>query len=202
MEAPDIAVTLTTDAGGNFMYQGFPGRWPGWFITVTDGEITKTHTVRDISITYVDPATDIMRGTADPGTVVDYVGCTGYAEGITTVADSRGEWFADVSGVCDITPGSRVVALQIDDSSSPDYQLYGADGDFTHVGWVVPMTLDELLDDMVSDGRLPNEGVASSIMKQAEKAPLRALTNHLKDLVYRGRITQQTMDQILVMVAG
>src|SRR3990170_3910361 len=48
VEAPDIAVTLTTDAGGNFMYQGFPGRWPGWFITVTDGEITKTHTVRDI----------------------------------------------------------------------------------------------------------------------------------------------------------
>ena len=69
-------------------------------------------------------------------------------------------------------------------------------------GAIVEVALDDLFDDMVADGRLPNKGVADSIMNQAEKAPLRALTNHLKDLVYRGRITQQTMDQILAMVAG
>lgn len=69
------------------------------------------------------------------------------------------------------------------------------------VAEVGPTTLDRLLDGMVADGRL-SEGLASSIMKQAEKAPLRALTNHLSDLVRRGVITQLTMDQVLVMVAG
>jgi hypothetical protein len=67
---------------------------------------------------------------------------------------------------------------------------------------VGPTTLNELLADLVADGRLPNMGVAASIMKQAQKAPLKALTNHLKDLVRRNVITQQTMDQILAMVAG
>jgi hypothetical protein len=75
------------------------------------------------------------------------------------------------------------------------------DGAQAFVVEVVP-TLDQLLDDMVVDGRLPNEGVAISIMKQAEKVPLKALTNHLSDLVRRGVITQLTMDQVLVMVAG
>jgi len=65
---------------------------------------------------------------------------------------------------------------------------------------VVP-TLDRLLDDMVADGRLPNRGMAISILVQAEKAPLKALTNHLKDLVQRRVITQLTMDQILGIVA-
>ena len=37
-------------------------------------------------------------------------------------------------------------------------------------------------------------------MKLAEKAPLKALTNHLSGLVRRGVITQLTMDQILVIV--
>ena len=209
VEVPDIAVTLTTDAEGNFHAQVFAGIQPGWFITVTDGEITKTHTVRDISITYVDPVTDIMRGTADPGTTVDYVGA-GWLEaaGKPAVADSTGVWIVDLTGVYDITmadnvvtPESGLVALQIDYTGCYDPGS-SCDGDFTYVDWVGPVTLGELLDDMVADGQLPNEGVASSIVKQAEKAPLRALTNHLNDLVYRGRITKQTMDQILAMVAG
>ena len=67
---------------------------------------------------------------------------------------------------------------------------------------VGPTTVNELLDAMVADGALPNAGVANGIMKQAQKASLKALTNHLKDLVRRSVITQQTMDQILAMVAG
>jgi len=64
------------------------------------------------------------------------------------------------------------------------------------------MTLDESLAGMVADGQLPSAGLANSIMKQAQKAPLKALTNHLMSLVTHAVITQQTMDEILAMVAG
>jgi hypothetical protein len=67
---------------------------------------------------------------------------------------------------------------------------------------IVEVALANVLDGMVADGRLPNAGVANSILKQAEHAPLKALTNHLKGLVRGGRITQQTMDEILTIVAG
>jgi len=325
VEDPDIAMTLATNAEGGFGGdQVFPGLEPGWFITVTYGVTTKTHTVRNVSITDVDPATEIMRGTADPFTEV-YASVHGEAAGYWLEADSSGEWLADFSGDYDITPGSLMRVLQIDedgDHTFTDWQVPRPEGwqhnpvtghdylyvydpmswaeaeafavslgghlvtindaaediwlvetlgteywigfndiavegdwvwvsgepvtftnwlpdepnnsepgedaatiwnrppifgyDLSAIGWndlpaghhhpfvveVGPITLDELLDDMVADGRLPNEGVASGIMKQAAKAPLRALTNHLNDLVHRGRITQQTMDQILVMVAG
>lgn len=76
----------------------------------------------------------------------------------------------------------------------------------TEAGFVVevgvPTTLEGLLDDMVDDGRIPDTGIATSIMKQAQKAPLKAVTNHLASLVNDGVITQQTMDQILAMVAS
>lgn len=55
---------------------------------------------------------------------------------------------------------------------------------------------------MVADGRLPKAGVVTSILRQAQRAPLGALTNHLMSLVADGVITQQTMDEILVMVGG
>lgn len=195
---PDIELTLPTDVYGDFQgTQVIPGLEPGWLITVTDGFTTKTHIVRDLSITFVDPATDIMRGTADllpPYTV--YAGGGGPEEGSWTTVDNSGAWMVDLSiadpprGPYDITLGSEVGANQPDD-----------DGDFTFTIQVVPTTLHELLDGLVADGRLPNQGVAASIMKQAEKAPPKALTNHLTDLVRRDVITQQTMAQILVMVA-
>lgn len=69
--APDIVVTLTTNGEG-FAERGgvLPGFSPGWRVTLTDGVTTKKHTVRDISITGVDPGTDVVRGTADPGAPV------------------------------------------------------------------------------------------------------------------------------------
>ena len=159
---------------------------------MTDGETTKAHTVTAISITSVDPATDLVRGAADPFTKVDYVGNGDPSGGISTVvANRRGVWSADLRGAYDIMTGSRVGAMQID-----------PDGDFTVFGWVVPATLDALLDQMVTDGRLPNQRVANTIMTLAERAPLRALTLYLRALILTGRITQQTMQQILIMVSG
>jgi hypothetical protein len=296
-----ITFTLTTDAEGDLRGDpAFPEAVePGWVIIVTDGVTTKTHIVRDISITDADPATEIVRGTATP--LTDVWCNPDDAEGTWVEADSSGEWVADFSGSYDITPGSTVTALQEDEDR--DFTVFGwqvprpegwqhnpATGhDYLYVGdgmtwadaeeyavslgghlvtindaaendWLIatfgtqywmgmndiavegtwvwasgePVTytnwhvgepndiggedggvvsgpffgqwndeaVDQLLDDMVADGRLPNEGVAISIMKQAEKVPLKALTNHLSDLVRRGVITQLTMDQVLVMVAG
>jgi len=322
---PDSTLTLSTNAEGVMTGdEAFPGPLePGWFITVTDGVTTKTHTVRNISITDVDPATEIVRGTADPFTEVEPGVFEANDGPLPVVADSNGDWLCDFSTDYDITPGSLVMAAQIDEDGDHTYAvgwevprpdgwqhnpatghdylfvgegmtwanaeehavslgghlvtindaaengwliatfgteyligfndiavegswvwvsgepvtftswLEGEPNDLTNenqpvgedvahiwnrppIGWndipvdsvatfvveVGPTTLDELLDEMVADGRLPNTGIANSILKQAEKAPLKALTNHLTDLVRRGVITQQTMDQILVMVAS
>jgi hypothetical protein len=125
---PDIELALATDAEGRFSsdVQVFPGLEPGWVITVTDGMATKTHTVRDIAITGVDPTTEIMRGTADPFTTV-YAHVDGGAAGYWVTADGTGQWSANFSGDYDITPGTRMRAMQMDE-----------DRDHTFTDWIVP----------------------------------------------------------------
>jgi len=59
------------------------------------------------------------------------------------------------------------------------------------------MNLGELLDDMVESGAIPNRGIANSIRKQVERAPIRALMNHLESLVAEGKIAVETADLIL-----
>ena len=134
VETPDIAVTVTTDAEGSFQLDWFAGLQAGWFITVTDGEITQSHTVRNISITGVDTANDIIYGTADPNTVVDYAGNPEHGQGGHTVANSNGEWSIDLTGVYDIPPRTPVVALQIDDYLCYQPNPY-CDGDFTYTNF-------------------------------------------------------------------
>lgn len=125
---PDIELALATDAQGGFHGdQVFPGLESGWVITVTDGMATKTHTVRDIAITGVDPTTEIMRGTADPFTTV-YAHVDGGAAGYWVTADGTGQWSANFSGDYDITPGTRMRVLQMDE-----------DLDHTFTDWVVPV---------------------------------------------------------------
>jgi hypothetical protein len=129
MEKPDIELTLTTNTKG--MFEGanlFPGLQPGWLITVTYGMTTKTHIVKDISITDADPTTDIVRGTAYPGTEV-WVNVVGNAsgDGLFATADSSGEWVADFLSRYDITSGGEVVVLQEDE-----------DGDGTIFSYPIP----------------------------------------------------------------
>ena len=130
---PDIELTHSTDAQGAISgFEALPGIEPGWFVTVTDGVTTKTHTVTDVSITSVDPATDIVRVAAH---TFPKLSCTpSAAQGIydkpyfmVPDPDASGEWLADFSGLYDITPGSQVDVLEIDDES-----------DSTAVVWNVP----------------------------------------------------------------
>jgi len=161
---------------------------PGDVVTVTDGATTKSHTVTDVAVTAVDTVADVAYGTALPGTdLTVYVPTMD----LWTSAADDGTWMVDFSGFYDIVPGSSVSAEQ-----------YDFDGDSTVYDFEAPMTLDDLLAGMVADGRLPSAGLANGIATQAQKAPLKALTNHLTSLVAHAVITQQTMDDILAMVAG
>ncbi|MEO8356475.1 MAG: ABC transporter substrate-binding protein, partial [Chloroflexota bacterium] len=112
----------------------------GQFIEMTDGNITKTHTVTNLVVTAVDPVADTVFGKADTGTQVDIGhiycdenGCFGFRH---EIADSNGEWLAEFSepgedgdeqDVVDITPGMSSEARQFDE-----------DGDHTQIDWRVP----------------------------------------------------------------
>jgi hypothetical protein len=101
---------------------------PGHVVTLTNGAITKAHTVTDLAVTDVDPESDTVSGTAPPGTEVgvrpcDPSGCyNGY-----TIADASGNWTVDLTGIYDLIPGSGGEAFQDD-----------PDRDFTSVSWSVP----------------------------------------------------------------
>ena len=104
---------------------------PGDVVTVSDGSVTKSHTVTDIAVTEIDTAADVVHGTAVPGSEL-----TVYADDANrwTSAAGDGTWAVDFSvpdgseqTVADIVPGTRGGAEQFD-----------ADGDSTVYDWEVP----------------------------------------------------------------
>lgn len=112
----------------------------GQFIEMTDGTVTKSHTITDLVVTGADPDEDTVFGTADPGAEIhighiycDENGCFGFRR---EIADENGDWLANFSvpgedddeqDVIDITPGMGSEARQCDE-----------DGDCTQYGWRVP----------------------------------------------------------------
>jgi hypothetical protein len=101
---------------------------PGHVVTLTNGAITKAHTVTDLAVTDVDPENDTVSGTAPADTEVGVRPCdpSGCYNAYAT-ADASGNWTADLTGIYDIVPGSGGEAFQND-----------SDGDFTSVSWSVP----------------------------------------------------------------
>jgi hypothetical protein len=99
----------------------------GHIISLTDGVITKIHTVTNLMITGTNPDTDKVSGTADPGSVIDLFihGVRGFDLHVT--ADGNGNWFADYSGIYDLQPGTVGGATEEDE-----------DGEKTWVDWSVP----------------------------------------------------------------
>ena len=109
---------------------------PGQIVTMTDGTVTKTHTITSLSVVSVNPDTDMVTGTAAPGSQVDNSICEG-----STCANRRvftgqnGIWTAnfalpgeagDDPTLFNIVPGSRGEARQSD-----------ADEDNTTMQWRV-----------------------------------------------------------------
>jgi sRNA-binding protein len=117
----------TTDSRGNFHFS----LWDvfdlqrGQVVTVSDGTITKTHSVINLYVDGVDVAADTISGRAGAGTAVD-VWVNNYGN-LTVTADSSGNWAADFSGMTDIDYLSEGGAEQAD-----------ADGDGTWVPWATP----------------------------------------------------------------
>jgi len=113
---------------------------PGMTVTMSDGDMTKTHVVTNLMVTAVDPNMDTVSGTAEPGAQIEIghiycneSGCFGYRR---VFADEAGEWIADFAHVgedsdeqdiIDITIGMGNEARQCDD-----------DWDCTQYGWAVP----------------------------------------------------------------
>jgi hypothetical protein len=117
----------TADANGNFHFN----LWDvfdlqrGQVVTVSDGTITKTHTVTNLYVDGVNVTADTVYGRADAGTSVDvWVHGDG---NLTVTADGSGNWTADFSGMTDLTYFSDGGSQQFDD-----------DGDSTGVWWASP----------------------------------------------------------------
>ena len=99
---------------------------PGFIVTATQGDLVKTHVVKDIAITGVDIEEDIVSGTAIPNAYVTVTVESG-DEGMRTVrANGTGNWFADYSvpgplprqEVKDITANTNVIAAELDEQSN------------------------------------------------------------------------------------
>ncbi len=101
---------------------------PGFIVTLSDGSITKEHVVSNQVVTSIDPLTDQVSGTADPGTellahICNEYGCTE----VYVTADEYGNWIADYSGLYDLVPGTNGTVI-----------YYDEDGDAAGIYWEIP----------------------------------------------------------------
>jgi hypothetical protein len=98
----------------------------GDVVTFTDGTITRTHTVRTISVTTVDAENDLVKGIAEARAEVHvWPHATGQEQ--LAITNSKGKWNASFDGVYDLKPGEDGRA-----------QVFDEVGNATAVDWHVP----------------------------------------------------------------
>jgi hypothetical protein len=117
------------DSGGNIDLWYPPGCdiTVGDVVTVTDGNITRTHTVRNLGVTHLDEAANIVTGTADSGAIVN-VWVPGHEEANLNVPATDGTWRAEFNTVgFDLTGGMCGYAM-----------VYDEIGDSTAAYWCIP----------------------------------------------------------------
>ncbi|MGD1993858.1 MAG: peptide ABC transporter substrate-binding protein, partial [Anaerolineae bacterium] len=133
------AETATADEWGNFWLDlsGSFDLQPGHLVTVTDGAYAKSHTVTGLAVTAVDPATDVVFGTAAEGSRVwvqichDW-GCVQREE----FADTSGNWSADFGQPGDRDDEQETYDIQL--GTSGDASQEDSDDDRTQIWWRVP----------------------------------------------------------------
>ena len=107
---------------------------PGDVVTVTDGTTTKFHTITSLQITEVDPAADVISGSAAPNSYVDIQTCgAGACTSRTELADSNGDWSADF-GTAGDQPWEQTVFDILPDTTG-DARQWDKDIDSTMVHW-------------------------------------------------------------------
>lgn len=100
---------------------------PGDEVQVSDGTSTRTHIVKDLSVTDIDVDANTLTGTADPGELEVMTCTSGYCYDKYPVANGEGIWAADFTGTTDITLNSYGWIYQ-----------YDAQGNYTEIYWFVP----------------------------------------------------------------
>jgi basic membrane protein A len=134
----DFTDTMTTDSNGfaNFNDLGGLKLAPDMYISMTDGTITRFHTVTNLVVTGVDAVTDTVWGTGDPGANVNaqYCDASGCSWRRWATVQPDGTWLTDFSvpggtepeeqNILNIIPGMRGEALEPVDGGITDYQWY------------------------------------------------------------------------------
>ncbi|MEK7324238.1 MAG: ABC transporter substrate-binding protein, partial [Chloroflexota bacterium] len=132
----------------------------GFFVSVSDGEKTKEHTVTNLVVLSVDPVEETISGTADPNVPlrVDVHNTNGV--GMDVESDSYGNWTADFTGQYNLKPGDwgRVQEYDSDrDSTGDDWSIpnpkFGVRANWDKVeGWQWPLgaTVEVAIDDPVT----------------------------------------------------
>jgi hypothetical protein len=109
----------------------------GLLVTMSDGDTTKTHTVTNLVVTGVDVDTDIVFGTADPGSWLKVNACNNNGCGDRQVwPDAAGNWTANFA-----VPGAEdweQTLVDIAEGSKGETWQGDEDWDDTQYGWWVP----------------------------------------------------------------
>jgi len=113
----------------------------GQYVTLSDGNITKIHTVSSLTVTTVDPDADTVAGTAEPGSQVE-IGwvCddTGCAIRRITADATTGEWVADFHNPGAGSSPDEQLTFDIRPGTGSEVRAPDIDGDSTTVQWNVP----------------------------------------------------------------
>lgn len=140
-DSPPLLVgTAPVDAWGNWsLWDGEVDIQAGSLISVSNGNLVVSHWVTSLAVAQVNPSSDVVSGSAEPGSSVQVV-VYDYQQVFRNVqADENGDWSADFSvavgedpwdAAYDITWGSQGWASQGEGAPVP----YGA----TYVQWSVP----------------------------------------------------------------
>lgn len=96
----------------------------GHLVTVSDGITSLTHTVKNLAINSANPSTDIVTGTAEPGTPVSVGSYSHPLTWQTVYPDSNGYWEVDFTSD-DLKPGYGVTAHQGDENGNTTQWDFG-----------------------------------------------------------------------------
>ncbi len=139
---PDFSDTTTVisapwDSNLNWFNLDFNGQFdlkPGYSVSVTDGTFNKSHTVTNYQITSINTSTDVVSGTAAPGSIVDLWICdSGPCANRTETTNPSGVWSANFS-----VPGdqdSEQVLYDIVAGTTGDSAQWDAENDGTMIQW-------------------------------------------------------------------
>jgi len=133
----DSQVAHETDVENITINFEFRGDWdlqPGHIITFFDGEITETHVVQSQEITSINVDTEVISGTAVPGTdVMVWFENPSNHEIVVTASEVDGTWSADFSSIADIAYGTWGAAAQNDNPESSSHTRYNWGFENTHI---------------------------------------------------------------------